>query len=126
MLAAPKRRLVLRDHWREWTAQDKSAGAENCLVGPKAAGEACLWQVDVPCANLEHVWPTQGEKRVQGSRGRGFSSVVLRPCSTARVRSRRRGMQRVLTAESLREQVIDASAKLRDCFIRYDAQVGHP
>ena len=35
-------------------------------------------------------------------------------------------MQRVLTAESLREQVIDASAKLRDCFIRYDAQVGHP
>ena len=31
-------------------------------------------------------------------------------------------MQRVLTAESLREQVIDASAKLRDCFIRYRAE----
>lgn len=28
-----------------------------------------------------------------------------------------------LTAEALREQVLDASAKLRDSFIRYDAGV---
>ena len=32
-------------------------------------------------------------------------------------------MQRTLTAEKLREQVLDGSAKLRDAFIRYDAQV---
>ncbi len=32
-------------------------------------------------------------------------------------------MQRSLTAESLREQVLDASAKMRDAFIRRDAQV---